>query len=92
MLFRPKLLILSGPRLRILLRCGLASPRLAVRSPPSTHTLPAQTDNLPICLHHRHFLTPTKVQTPSSKPEGASLPLFHRSIHLVVPVAPEPQP
>lgn len=37
--------LIGAPRLRILLRCGLASPRLAVRSPPSSHILPAQTDD-----------------------------------------------
>lgn len=76
MLFRPKLLILSGPPIAhsATLRSGLASPRRA-QSPPSPHTLPAQTNDSQICLHHRHSLTPTKVQTPSTKPEGASLPL-----------------
>lgn len=69
------------------------SPRLAVRSPPSPHTpLPAQTDDSRICLHHRHSLTPTKVRTPSTRPDSAPSPLSHRSIHLVASVASGPQP
>lgn len=59
MLFRPKLLILSGAPIAhsATLRSGLASPRRA-QSPPSSHILPNDSQ---ICLHHRHSLTPTKV-------------------------------
>lgn len=41
MLFRPKLSCLSyrAPRLRILLRCGLASPCAATTTPPPLHRI-----------------------------------------------------
>lgn len=86
--------LIGGPRLRILLRCGLASPRLASPCAVPLHRIffLLRPTTRGICLHHRHSLTPNKVQTPSTKPEGASSPLFHRSIHLSVSVASELQP